>query len=66
MNISGDMNLNTLGGRWLEPDYALVSLSRMVLDCCNANNFSQLVDKITRCQYNSVRNETDVSCIDHL
>ena len=31
----GDMKLNSLKGRWLEPDYPLVSLSRMVLDSCN-------------------------------
>ena len=66
VHIAGDLNLNTFGGRWLEPDYALVSLSRMVMDSCNINNFSQLVNTITRIQYNSVRNETDVSCIDHL
>ena len=64
--IAGDMNLNSLGGRWLEPDYTLVSLARMVVDTCNANNFSQLVDRITRSQFNSIRNETDVSCIDHI
>ena len=66
VHIAGDMNLNSLGGRWLETDYPLVSLSRMVLDTCNASNFSQLVDSITRSQYNSIRNVTDVSCIDHL
>ena len=66
VHVVGDMNLNSFNGRWLEPDYSLVSLSRMVLDICNAHNFTQLVDKITRVQYNSVTNETDVSCIDHL
>ena len=66
IHISGDMNLDCLGGRWLENDYPLVSLSRMVRDICFANNFSQLVDKVTRVQFNSVRNTTQMSCIDHL
>ena len=66
VHIAGDMNLDCLNGRWLESDYALVTLARMVLNCCNSNNFSQLVDKATRSQFNSVRNETSTSCIDHL
>ena len=60
------MNLDSLNGRWLEADYSLVSLSRMVMKCCNANNFTQMVDNITRVQYNSVSRRTVVSCIDHI
>ena len=60
------MNLNSLNGPWLEADYSLVSLARMVMNCCNANNFTQMVDNITRVQYNSVSRRTVVSCIDHI
>ena len=66
VHIAGDMNLDSLGGRWLKPDYSLVSLARMVVDCCNAYNFTQMVDNITRIQYNSIRKQTSTSCIDHL
>jgi hypothetical protein len=66
VHVAGDMNLDSLNGRWLKPDYSLVSLGRMVMDCCNANNFTQMVDKVTRVQYNSVRMETSTSCIDHV
>ena len=60
------MNLDSLKGRWLEPGYPLMSLARMVVDCCNANSFMQMVDSITRSQYNSVKHQASVSCIDHL
>ena len=53
VHIAGDMNLDSLEGRWLESDFSLVTLSRMV-------------DKVTRVQYNSVKNKTLVSCIDHV
>ena len=49
----GDMNLDSLNNRWLESDYSLVTLSKMVIDCCNMNNLTQMVDKVTRIQYNS-------------
>ena len=55
VHISGDMNLDSNGGRWLEADYPLVTLGRMVRDCCNFNNFSQMVDKVTRVQFNKVK-----------
>ena len=66
IHISGDMNLDCLNGRWLNNDYSLVSLSRMVRDSCYANNFQQMVNQVTRLQYNSVKNVTQTSCIDHL
>ena len=66
VHIAGDMNLDSFKGKWLEPGYALVTLARMVIDCCNANNFTQMVDKITRIQYDSIRNQTHTSCIDHI
>ena len=60
------MNLDSLKDRWLEPTYPLVTLARMVVDCCNANNFFQVVDSITRVQFNRVNNKASTSCIDHL
>ena len=66
VHVSGDMNLDCLDDRWLRNDYPLVSLSRLVNSCCNVNNFSQLVQEVTRVQYNSVRNTTDISCLDHV
>ena len=57
----GDMNLDSYRNRWMEPDYSLVTLARMVVDSCNANNFTQMVNRITRVQYNSVKNMTNVS-----
>ena len=66
VHVAGDMNLDSLKGRWLEPGYPLVFLARMVVDCCNANNFKQMVDNITRSQYNSVKHQASISCIDHL
>ena len=38
----------------------------MVLECCNANNFKQMVDMVTRVQYNRVKQITMKSCIDHV
>ena len=66
VHICADMNLDSLGGRWLQADYNLLSLSRLVQNICNANNFSQHVTEPTRVQHNSVTNITAVSCIDHL
>ena len=64
--ILADMNLDSLKGRWLDPDYNLYSLAQIVHSACNSNNFSQLVTDVTRSQYNSVKNTTDLSCIDHI
>ena len=65
-HICGDMNLDTLEGRWLKPDYPLISLSRLVQSACNLGNFHQLVNSPTRSQYNRAKNKTDISCIDHI
>ena len=65
-HISGDMNIDVLDGRWLKPDYNLISLSRMIKSFCDTNNFEQLVQDVTRVQYNSVANSTSLSCIDHI
>ena len=65
-HICGDMNIDTLGGRWLQPDYHLAPLSRMIKSVCDTNNFHQLVQDVTRTQYNSVTNTTSLSCIDHI
>ena len=66
VHISGDMNLDTLNGKWLDNNYSLVSLSRMVRDCCNTNNLSQLVQDVTRVQFDSTKRTTQMSCIDHV
>ena len=66
VHIAGDMNLDSLKGRWLESDYSLITLARMAKDCCNMNSFTQVVDKVTRVQYDGVKNRSLVSCIDHV
>ena len=66
VHICGDFNLDTLNGRWLQRDYSLLGLSKMVFNTCKAQNFSQLVDKVTRVQYDSVKGVTMRSCIDHI
>ena len=33
VHIAGDFNLDCLNGRWLDSDYSLKSLAKMVLDC---------------------------------
>ena len=65
-HICGDINIDVYQGRWLCSDYPLVAISRLVKNICDANNFDQLVQDITRVQYNSVNNTTDLSCIDHI
>ena len=55
IHISGDMNVDTLNGKWLKSDYHLVTLSRLVQTSCHLGNFSQLVKNPTRFQYNSVQ-----------
>ena len=36
VHISGDMNIDIHGGRWLDADYALLSLSKLVLSSLHA------------------------------
>ena len=43
VHICLDMNLDSLNGKWLDPTYKLVSLSRIVQNICDIGNFSQLV-----------------------
>ena len=66
IHISGDFNLDSMNGRWLDNSYHLVSLARMVQAACNLGNFSQLVTAPTRFQFNRVSGLTDSSCIDHI
>ena len=40
VHVAGDMNLDSLEGRWLQSDYPLVNLSRIVDSCCQVNNIS--------------------------
>ena len=65
-HICADMNIDVLQGRWLKPDYHLLSLSKLIKTTCDINNFHQIVQDVTRIQYNSVRNTTSISCIDHI
>ena len=64
--ILGDMNLDSYKDRWLQRDYSLYSLAKIIIQFCNSNIMSQLVIDITRSQYNSVAQRTDISCIDHI
>ena len=66
VHISGDMNLDALDGKWLRSTYNLITLSKLVQISCNLGNFTQLVNVPTRFQYNSVKQTTDFSCIDHI
>ena len=65
-HICGDMNIDVYQGRWLNPDYNLVTLSRVIKTACDVNNFDQLVKDVTRLQFNSVNNTTAMSTIDHI
>ena len=65
-HIMGDMNIDMLNNRWLEPNYHLLPLSRLLKNTCDSNNFDQLVTNVTRVQYNSVDNSTSIGCIDHI
>ena len=65
-HVCGDMNVDVFQGRWLKPDYHLLSLSRLIKSACDVSDFHQLVQDITRVQYNSVSNTTKMSCIDHI
>ena len=66
VHICCDMNIDIHNGRWLEANYPLLTLSKLVQSACRVSNFSQLVSGITRTQYNSVSSNTDMSCIDHI
>ena len=66
IHLMGDMNLDSINGRWLEPSYPLLSLATKVDSACNSGQYSQLVSSPTRFQFNRVTGETDYSCIDHI
>ena len=66
VHLVGDMNVDSYMERWLDPTYSLVTLGRMIFDFCNANNFQQVVNQITRIQFNSVEQQFSSSCIDHV
>ena len=66
VHVSGDMNLDSLNNRWLDPSYHLVTLSNLVQSACYSMDFSQLVFLPTRSQYNSTTDRTSISCIDHI
>ena len=66
VHVSLDMNFDYQKEKWLQPTYRLCSLTKLVQNICNANNFTQLVTEPTRTMYNSVTETTDISCIDHV
>ena len=66
IHISGDINIDVSYGRWLHPDYPLISFSRMIKDICHVCNFQQIVTGITRARYNSITQSTETSCLDHI
>ena len=61
-----DMNLDCYLDRWKDPIYRLYYLSQKVLRFCNVNNMDQLVNGVTRAQYNAVTQRTHLSCLDHI
>ena len=63
VHVSLDMNLDSLNGKWLDPTYKLVSLSRIVQNFCDMGNFSQKVSEPTRIMYNSISKTIEISCI---
>ena len=60
------MNLDSLKGRWLQNDYSLLSLAKLVQNYCDMGNLSQMVDEPTRFMFNSVSKSVEVSCLDHV
>ena len=66
IHISGDMNLDSLDGKWFDKSYHLYSLSELVQKTSNSCNFTQIVKGPTRFQFNSVQGSTSKSCIDHV
>ena len=65
-HVCGDINIDVYQGKWLQQDYQHLSLSRLIKNTCDLNNFHQLVKEVTRVQFNSINNTTEVSCIDHI
>ena len=66
IHISLDMNLDSLKGRWLQNDYSLLSLAKLVQNYCDMGNLAQMVDEPTRFMFNSVSKSVEVSCLDHV
>ena len=66
VHISADMNIDVNNGRWLQPDYPLLTLSRLIKNVCHVSNFHQLVNDITRVQYNGAARTMESSCLDHI
>ena len=58
VHIGLDMNLDSYNGKWLQNDYNLLSLSKLVQNYCDTGNLSQIVTDPTRFMFNSVTNNT--------
>ena len=48
VHVCADMNLDSLNGKWLQSDYSLLSLSKLVQNNCDTGNFTQMVTDPTR------------------
>ena len=66
LHIIGDMNLDSLNGKWLSPQYSHHTLAMMFQKTCQSFNISQLVQGITRVQFKLSTQTSEVSCIDHV
>ena len=64
IHVMGDMNLDAL--KWLDKSYHLSCLSKLVHAACTLCGMTQLVKYPTRFEYNSVRDKTSSSCLDHM
>ena len=53
--ILGDMNLDSYLNKWMSRYYSIYSLAKIIHDFCHCNNLYQLVNDITRAQYNSIQ-----------
>ena len=66
LHIVGDMNLDALNEKWLQPNYHLAALSKLVQLTCHSLNLSQIVSSATRHQFHSTSADTLISCLDHV
>ena len=60
------MNLDYQKENWLQSTYRLCSLTKMVQNICDTNNFSQIAKQPTRTMYNSISGVSEISCLDHI
>ena len=61
-----DMNLDSYQDKWNDQNYHLYHLAQLVISFCNSNDMEQLIQTVTRTQFNAVTRRTKYSCIDHI